>query len=407
MNESYTPSKKILKKYADVLVNFGLGNGEGIKKGDVVLMTTWECAKPLYAELLKAIWKAGGHAIARYLPCDDDKYNMSKDFYNHADDCQLCFFPQQYLKGIVDVIDHQLLVISETNMQALKGVDPKKIMKVGLSKKPYGDLLHKKEDIGKLTWVIGMYGTPAMAKEAGLSEKEYWEQITKACFLDKKDPIAEWKKVFKQIHDYKKKLSELPIDKLHIKGPDADLWITLGEKRKWLGGSGCNIPSFEIFTSPNWRGTNGWIKLNQPLYRYGNLIEKIELEFKNGKIIKSKAKKNNKVLKEMIATEGANQIGEFALVDKRFSKITKFMADSLYDENVGGPNGSMHIALGSSFHDAYTGDIKKAKKSDWKKMGFNDSSIHADIISTAPRTVTSHLKDGSEKVIYENGVFVL
>jgi aminopeptidase len=199
----------------------------------------------------------------------------------------------------------------------------------------------------------------------------------------------------------------MPIDKLHIEGKDVDLWITLGEKRRWLGGRGANIPSFELFTSPDWRGTEGWIKFNQPLYRYGNLIEGIELEFKKGKVVKAKAKKNEKVLKEMIKVPNANKVGEFSLTDNRLSRITKFMANTLYDENVGGRYGNTHIALGKSYTDAYTGNQARVTKAGWKKLGFNDSAVHTDIISTTNRTVTAHLKNGKEKVIYKNGRFII
>src|SRR6185436_12865911 len=135
-----------------------------------------------------------------------------------------------------------------------------------------------------------------------------------------------------------------------------DLWVKLGEKRAWMGGSGRNVPSFELFTSPDWRGTEGWIKFNQPLYRYGNLITGIELEFKNGRVVKAKAKKNEQILKQMIATANADKVGEFSMTDKRFSHITKFMGETLYDENVGGPHGNTHVALGNVYHDCYAGD---------------------------------------------------
>ena len=65
---------------------------------------------------------------------------------------------------------------------------------------------------------------------------------------------------------------------MHVEGEDVDLRISLGEQRRWLGGRGRNIPSFELFTSPDWRGTEGWIYCNQPLYRYGNLVKGIRLD---------------------------------------------------------------------------------------------------------------------------------
>jgi len=185
------------------------------------------------------------------------------------------------------------------------------------------------------------------------------------------------------------------------------LWVKIGEKRAWNGGSGRNIPSFEIFTSPDWRGTNGWIKFNQPLYYFGNLIEGIELEFKDGLVIRSSAKKNEKVLKAMIASKDADKVGEYSLTDRRFSRITKFMANTLFDENVGGSHGNTHIALGNSYHDCYKGDPGKVSKKEWARLGYNDSSVHTDIISTTPRIVTAYLPNGKTKVIYKNGQFTL
>jgi aminopeptidase len=290
---------------------------------------------------------------------------------------------------------------------SLKKIDPGKIMQKTKSHKPYKDWRKKKENEGMFSWTLCLYGTPEMAKEARLTQKAYWDQIIQACYLDHKDPVNKWNEVQKQMDDIIKKMDKLKAEKFHIEGEDVDLWITLGEKRKWIGGRGCNIPSFEIFTSPDWRGTEGWIRFNQPLYVYGNLIEGVELEFIGGRVVRSSAKKNHKVLKSMIETEGADKVGEFSLTDKRFSHITKFMAETLYDENAGGEYGNTHIALGSSYHDCYKGDSSKMKKGDWKKLGFNDSVIHTDIVSTTDRTVTAHFKNGKKKVIYKNGQFVI
>lgn len=411
MQKTYHPSQKVLEKYANVLINFALNSGKGIKKGDVVRVVAPESAKLLFAELKKAVYKSGGHVIATYLPDDIgfDKYkiNMSKDYFTLADDEQLDFFPAKYMKGLADTIDHQVYIIADANKKALDGVDPKKIMRSGLSAKPYREWLNKKENKGEFTWTLGLYGTPAMAKEAGLTEKEYWKQIIKACFLDKKDPVAEWKKLYTELDAYMKRLNELTKNtvKWHVQGEDADLWIGAGEKRRWMGGSGRNIPSFELFTSPHMNQTEGWIRFSEPLYRYGNIITGIELWFENGKVVKSKAKKNEKVLKEMIATENADMVGEFSMTDKRFSRITKFMAETLYDENVGGKFGNTHIALGNAYHDCYDGDPAKVTKAGWKKLGYNNSSVHTDIVSTTDRTITAYFKDGSSQVIYKNGQY--
>ena len=188
---------------------------------------------------------------------------------------------------------------------------------------------------------------------------------------------------------------------------EVELRLTLGERRQWVGGSGRNIPSFEIFTSPDWRGTDGWIAFNQPLYRYGNLISGIRLEFAEGRVVNATAERNEHVLREMVATENADKVGEYSLTDRRFSRITKFMAETLYDENVGGPYGNTHIALGNSYHDCYAGDPAGVERAEWERLGFNESSVHTDIVSTADRTVTATMRDGSERVIYSDGEFRL
>jgi aminopeptidase len=402
---AYKPQPEILERYASVLVNFALGGGEGVKPGEVVMVSAPESAKPLYVELLRAGTRAGGHLIGNYLADDDANYNAARDFYRLASDEQLDFFPARYRRGLVDEMDHMVTVICDADMHALEGVPPAKIMRRGASMKQWMQWRTEKENAGRFSWTLGLYGTPAMAAEAGLSEEEYWQQIVDACFLDKSDPIARWREVVEQISDYKDRLTALEIESLHVVGPDVDLRIKLGESRQWVGGSGRNIPSFEIFTSPDWRGTEGWIYFNQPLYRYGNLVKGVRLEFEGGRVTKATAEQNEALITEMVATENADKVGEFSLTDSRFSRITEFMAETLYDENVGGPFGNTHIALGKSYHDCYAGDPSGVGSEEWERLGFNDSTVHTDIVSTSDRTVTATLRDGSETLIYAGGQF--
>ncbi|MFT4313428.1 MAG: aminopeptidase, partial [Candidatus Woesearchaeota archaeon] len=167
------------------------------------------------------------------------------------------------------------------------------------------------------------------------------------------------------------------------------------------------IPSFEIYISPDWRETKGHIQFTEPLYRYGTLITDAYLEFEKGIVTKATASSGESQLKEMIAVENANKIGEFSLTDGRFSNITRFMAETLFDENVGGPHGNTHIAVGMAYKDSYTGDIQQMKKEDWEALGFNDSAVHTDIVSTENRTVTATLANGEKKIIYKDGKFLL
>lgn len=398
----YHPTKKIIEKYADVLVNFALNSGRGIKPQEVVLLQVPESAKPMLLALHRAVLRAKGHPIIQYIPDD-----MNREFFNFANFEQITFFPAKYLKGKIEEIDHAIMIIADTNKHELEGIDPKLIMEKSKAFKLYMDWRNKKENEGKFTWTLGLYGTKAGADEAKMTEKEYWQEIIKACYLNDKEPVKTWQKISAEIERVKNKLNNLKIKKIRVQSKNTDLFITLGKNRKWMGGGGRNIPSFEVFISPDCRYTEGYIYFNQPLYQYGNLIKDINLEFKAGKVIKAKAGKGEKILKEMIKNNGADMVGEFSLTDSRLSKITKFMAETLFDENMGGKYGNTHIALGSAYKDSYTGDPNKVKKTEWVKMGYNESVIHTDIISTENRIVTAYLANEKEIVIYKDGRFLI
>jgi aminopeptidase len=398
----YTPDKKILKNYAKVLIDFALGKGKGIKEKQVVYLQYDSEALPLALAVYKRILEKDAYPIVRNI---DESFQ--KVMFENAKDHQLKFFPKNYTKALVNTIDHRIYLIAPTDLFLLKNVDPKKIIVANSGNQQLRKWLFEKEDKGKLTWTLCLYATVGMAREAGLTIQEFWQEIINACYLEEDNPIKTWESTFSQINDLKKKLNELPVEKYHMISDKTDLYISLGEKRLWQGGGGANIPSFEIFTSPDWRGVNGKIFFNFPLYRYGNIIKNIYLEFKDGIVVKSKADQNEALLKALIAQKNADKIGEYSLTDKRFSKISRFLANTLYDENFGGKFGNSHLAVGSSYHDCYRGDVKKMKEKDWKDLGFNESLEHCDIINTNEKTVEAILKDGSKKLIYKNGQFML
>jgi aminopeptidase len=398
----YTPPPILLKKYSDVMLKFALNSGNGMKKGDVVYLATQLPGLPLAKQMYKTILDLGGYPIVSLI---DDEFKLLQVKNGSAQ--PLSFFPGKYYRGLVDTIAHWVRIIAEDDPMYLKNADPAKVFMSNRATRPFRDWLDEKEDKGKFTWTLCLYATEKVAREAGLTIREYWNQIAKACYLTEANPVQKWRRVFNEMQRVLDKLNSLPISRLHVKARETDLWITLGEKRRRLGGSGRNIPSFEIFTSPDWRGTEGKIFFDLPLYRYGNVIKDVRLEFKKGKIVKATAGQNEKMLKEMIKQKNANKIGEFSLTDIRFSKITKFMAETLYDENFGGKYGNTHLAVGKSYHDTYTGDTSKMTEAQFAKLGFNHAPEHTDIIATSDRTVTAVMRDGAEVVIYKKGKFVI
>jgi aminopeptidase len=375
----YQPSQELLQKYASVLINFALNDGEGIKKNDVVFLVTQVPGIPLAKEVYRSIIKSGGLPVVQVIE-DDFKLMLLLE----GTDGQISFFPEKYY---------------------LANAEARRLIRHGKSTKPYREWLDAKEDAGRFTWTLCLYGTEGVAKEAGLTLQKYWEQIERACFLADPDPVVTWRAVNGELHRVLGELNALPITTVRVESKETDISIGLGRLRRWLGGRGRNMPSFEIFTSPDWRLVNGRIYFDLPLYRYGQIIRDIRIEIRDGLIVKATAGQNEKLLLEMIAQENADKIGEFSLTDRRFSKINRFMAETLFDENFGGEYGNTHLAVGKSYHDACSMDTKNVSEAEFESLGFNTSPEHCDIIATADRVVTATLKDGGKKVIYEGGEF--
>jgi aminopeptidase len=220
----YQPSQKILDKYADVFIKFALNSGQGVKPGEVVFLQVPESAKPLLASLQRAVLKSGAYPLIQYLPDE-----MSRDFFELASPDQLTFFPSALLKGRVKQSDHFLMVLTETNYHELEGIDPQKIMERSAVFKPYKDWRDQKENSGKLTWTLGSYATPSMAKEANLTLRECWQQIIKACFLNYADPVKKWQRIQKKSNQIRKKLNQLDIVKVNIKSKILILILPLGK----------------------------------------------------------------------------------------------------------------------------------------------------------------------------------
>ena len=399
----YTPSNEILEKYADIMVNFALRGWKWINPGDVVNVKLPECAKPFYIPLQTAILKAWWHPMIDYLPD-----GVMRNFYENASDEQLSFLPKEYSIWKIASTTHLLVVIADSDLHELDGIEPSKMMKWRIANKPFREIRDQKEREWKFSRTICMYGTEAMAKEAWIPLEEYRNQIISACFLDEENPVQKRKALQARMEEIKQKLNQMSLEYVHVIWPDEDLKLKIWANRSWNGWSWHNIPSFEIFTSPDCRDVNGWMKCNQPLYRYGNLIEGIKLEFKDGKLIRAHADKNDNILQEMIKIEGMDHLWEFSLTDGSMSKITHFMAETLYDENVWWKFWNTHIALWRGFDDCFNGDKEKLSDPEFKQsIGLNMSAEHVDVISTENRKVVWILPNNSEIVIYENGRFLI
>jgi aminopeptidase len=394
--------KQSMERYAEVLL-WGLHTARKgkFRKGDIVLVRYQRASSPLAEVLEGKLLDLGYNPVLRMGLTP----GMERTFYKKANPSQLVFVPPGTIE-LYKNLNGSIFLHAPDSLTHLRDIDPKRIGKAAVAIKPLRDILNKREDQGEFGWTLCTVPTPELAKQAGMTEKQYASQIIRACYLNTKDPVLEWKRIFREAAAIKRWLNRLEVKDLHIESDHMDLRVTPGKNRRWVGISGHNIPSFEIFTSPDWRGTEGVYYADQPSFRSGNYVEGVRLTFKKGRVVEIRAKKGRDFVRKQAAMDaGACRIGEFSLTDRRFSKINRFMANTLFDENFGGHQGNCHLALGASYSDTFAGDPSKLNKKKKEALGFNDSALHWDLVNTEKKRVTARLVSGKSLVIYENGRF--
>jgi aminopeptidase len=391
-----------LENYADVLWwGLSAARGERFRRGDVVQIRFQAGALRLAEILYRRLLSRGVHPILRLLPTPD----MELSFYTLASGRQLDFVPPGE-EHLARRVNGNIVLSAPDSLTHLRNADPRKISRASLATKPLKNLLEAREARGDYSWTLCVLPTAELARNAGMEDAAYARQIARACFLDAASSVAEWQRVHRTVAHIKQRLDALGAVKFRIESAGTDLEVTLGEQRTWAGVSGRNIPSFEVFVSPDWRGTRGVFRADQPSYRSGNIVRGVRLEFKRGRVVRAQADEGEAFLKRQLAMDrGAAQVGEFSLTDRRLSPIDRFMANTLYDENFGGAQGNAHIALGSSYANTYAGNRHRLTRAHKSALGLNDSALHWDFVNTERKRVTAVLGDGSRLTIYEDGEF--
>lgn len=391
-----------LEKYARVLF-WGMQKARvtPFAPGDIVLVRTDIAALPLAEKVQALVLERGLNPVLRITPPSP----LEKGYFTLAGQEQLSFITpgdrelHERLGGLVSLL-------APDSITHLKEVPPTKIATFALARKYLRDILDRREAAREFGWTLCLMPTPALAENAGLDETTYTAQIARAAYLDDTDPVATWEGIYHQAEGVKAWLNAMDVNHYRVRSAGTDLKVFPGRRRRWIGVSGHNIPSFELFMSPDHRLTEGIFHADQPSYRSGNLVRGVTLEFTAGKARVIGAEQGADFVRAQLEMDpGACQVGEFSLTDKRFSPIDAFMAHTLFDENYGGTHGNCHVAVGASYADTYAGDPAELTEEKKRELGFNDSALHWDLVNTEAKTVTAVLAAGTEKIIYADGMF--
>lgn len=299
-------------------------------------------------------------------------------------------------------------ILAPEDLTHLQTVDPRTIAEARKADAPNRQILARRKNAGSLAWTTCVYPTEALAQASGMSLEDYAYALQRACWLNMPNPLNEWKRLQREVGEICDWLDSLEIKSLHVESEDINLKVPVGENRRFVGVSGTNIPGYEIYFAPDARGVEGTYYADQPSLRYGHLVMGASLDFSDGIAARVEAGRGQVFLQnQMYSDSGARRVGEFSLTDKRFSRVDKFMAHTLLDENHGGEHGNCHIAMGGSVLESFTGPPELLTPELEYELGFNSSDMHWDLVNTQPKRVTGMLKSGEPVLLYENGRFRL
>lgn len=352
-----------VEKQARVIVETSLK----FKKGESCVVVGDFAAKPLMLKVYELLIKKGAKTVRLHWTSEE----LSEIYYKNASQKQIETYPEldDYEMRKVDCY---VRISSSTNTRALTNIDAKKISLRQKVTRPISDYRVK-----NTRWVVTRFPSDAQAQEADMSLSEY-EDFVFSAIND-----VNWQKIYKSQEKLAKLLTKT--NKVHIVGPETDIYLGKKGRRAVNAGGEYNMPDGEVFTSVVENDANGIITYTFPAIYMGKEFHSVKLEFKNGKVVKATAEKGEKDLNKILDMDsGSRTIGELG-IGNNFA-IKKFTKDILFDEKIGG---TIHLALGKGYEET---DSK------------SKSALHWDMIKD--------LRQGGElwfddKLVQKNGKWLI
>jgi aminopeptidase len=334
---------------ADILVDYSVS----VKKDDLVAIKGTYAAEPLILAIYERCLVRGAHPMIRAsIPAAEPIY--FKTAQKHQ--LEYVWETDRWLSENLDVSFH---ILSETNTRHLSKVDTSRQVLHSKARKPLMDRSMQRSAEGSYRWNVTLFPTEAYAMDAEMSLTEYEDFYYAACFVDKDDPVGEWRKlaeVHKRLIEWMDGRTEV-----HIEGEGTDLILDVGGRTFIPADGTANFPDGEIFTGPREDKTRGHVSFTYPAIYGGQSVEGIRLEFEGGKVVDATADKNEGFLVKTLDTDpGARILGELGIGTNY--GVSDFSGEILLDEKIGG---TVHLAVGASYPE--TG-------------GTNESAVHWDMV---------------------------
>ena len=391
-----------VRKLADLLVGFGAD----VQPGEIVGVTAQLGMQPIAREVARAAYERG----ARWVDVFWWDPWIKRARLEHADGSTLDYVPPW--------LGERMRWLGEEHASRISFVGPDAAAAAGLDPARAGrDVLPFVREIPEVindrttSWTAAPYPNPSWAAqvypdlspEAALDRM--WDELRHVCRLDEPDPVAAWRERFATLTTIAGRLSERHFDAIHLAGPGTDLTVGLFPSAQWLAADFTtvdgkthypNLPSEEIFTTPDPERVDGHVTATRPLEFFGSHMDGIRVRFEGGRAVQIDADSGAEALRGIASKDdGASRLGELALVDGegRIGPLGTVFHETLLDENA-----ASHVALGNAYTFPLEDEADQAKA--------NVSAIHTDFMIGSPELDVDGIgRDGARMPLLRGGAW--
>lgn len=405
-----------LQTYAELIVK----HGANVQKGQDVYIS----GELIHRDFINLVAKTAYRAGARIVVIDfNDPKHARMRLLESASPEFIDYVPAYVPFKAENMIPEKaatIRILGSEDPDSLADLDPEKVNRMQLGVRKQLKKFYE-EAIGhsKVQWTIAAAATPKWSKKVfpDLTEEEaykkLWKDILHICRADKPDCLALWKNHNLTLQKRAKKMTSMKINTLHFTGPGTDLRVGLSDRAIFKGGGDLgprgvefepNLPTEEVFTTPDCHKTEGFVQTTRPFLINGKMIRGLKLEFKQGEIVHFESDEGAETFKEYINSDpGAKKLGEVALVgiDSPIYQTGAVYEEILFDENA-----ACHIAVGFAYHFCIDGSADMTLE-ELHEIGCNSSHVHTDMmISSEKVDVAAETADGKEIKLIQQGRWV-
>ena len=409
-------TKKIISNYADLLIKVGVN----LQKKEKLVISAPVIAVDLVREIASRAYKNGAREVE--VLWNDE--TLSRLDYKHRSLKSLSSVPEwakMQRDGFVEDRVCYIVIISD-DPEALKNIKTEKVAAARRARNLAFAKFRDYTSSNKIRWSLAAYPNKAWAKKIFPSDsqsvamKKLWNAIISSIRLDTSNPVQAWDEHQNNLQRRCKILNDAKIKKLTYKNSiGTDFSVSMPKNYLFCGGAEegaldglmftANMPTEEVFSSPERLSANGKLVSAMPLCRNGQIIDNFWIGFKNGKIIDFGAEKGYDNLKSIIESdEGSHYLGEIALVgyNSPIRNQGVLFYETLFDENA-----SCHFAIGDSYPNCVKngGDMTEE---DLKKAGLNCSVEHVDfMVGTKDLSIVCETEDGKTFDVFKDGEWAI